>query len=345
MISKRLVKYVKDGLKKYSEKEIKKTLVKEGYPKELVENVVKAAVEVNKKDEDSKKNEENIIKKLEEKKKLREAKLKEKKQQNKENINKLKERIFKNIKNNSKLLILVLIMIIIGTSFFVFNNWFCNIKNKNSLVLDLNFDNYSIKGNSTVIKDNSEYGNDGMLKGDAKLVDTDFGKAVELNGSGYVEVKDDNSLDISDEITIMAWIYHKGNKTQQIIVGNGGGWGDNGYHIMLRDNKVRFELQDTGRGEKTICDSTLINDNEWYCVVATWNAADNIMHIYINNIETNTETFIGPIGDSNASLGIGYGLYPTYNGSYFNGSIHQVKIYDMSLSQAEIFYLYNQSRK
>ena len=103
MISKRLVKYVKDGLKKYSEKEIKKTLVKEGYPKELVENVVKAAVEVNKKDEDSKKNEENIIKKLEEKKKLREAKLKEKKQQNKENINKLKERIIKNINNNSKL--------------------------------------------------------------------------------------------------------------------------------------------------------------------------------------------------------------------------------------------------
>ncbi len=122
MVSRRLIEYVRDDLKKYSEKEIKNILVKQGYPKELADNAIKAAVEANNQEKGNIIKEENNIKKLEEEKKLREDKLKEKKEQTKESINQLKKKSVKNLKNNSKLLILALIVILIGGSFFVFND-------------------------------------------------------------------------------------------------------------------------------------------------------------------------------------------------------------------------------
>ncbi|RLI91232.1 MAG: hypothetical protein DRO95_04750, partial [Candidatus Altiarchaeales archaeon] len=77
-----------------------------------------------------------------------------------------------------------------------------------SLVLALNFNNNSAIGeNSTHAVDISKYGNDGTIYG-ATWTDGKFGKALSFDGvDDYVDCGNDSSLDITDAITIEAWIY------------------------------------------------------------------------------------------------------------------------------------------
>ncbi len=133
MVSKRLIDYVSEDLKKYSKKEVRNILIKEGYPKELADSAIRAAAESNAQEKESTKKDEkqeNNIKNLEEEKETRRDKLQERRRQIKTTVDESKKKSVKNIKNNSKLLILVLVVIIIGAGFFIFGGLdFFNINN------------------------------------------------------------------------------------------------------------------------------------------------------------------------------------------------------------------------
>ena len=72
-----------------------------------------------------------------------------------------------------------------------------------SLVLCLSFDGLS----GTEVRDFSEYGNNGELRGEPELVDGRIGKALWFDGiDDWVEIPDSISLRVSEEVTVMAWI-------------------------------------------------------------------------------------------------------------------------------------------
>ena len=63
-----------------------------------------------------------------------------------------------------------------------------------------------------VAKDSSDNGYDGMFMGEGnpKWVDGKFGKALDFNGStDYVEVDSEPGLNITGDITIMAWFFKR----------------------------------------------------------------------------------------------------------------------------------------
>ncbi|MCX6013468.1 MAG: hypothetical protein NTV30_08710, partial [Chloroflexi bacterium] len=65
------------------------------------------------------------------------------------------------------------------------------------------------EGSGNKVKDSSKNGNDGKLTG-TKWVDGKFGKALDFNGSSdYVEIPDSDSLDVTNSIAIVAWIFKK----------------------------------------------------------------------------------------------------------------------------------------
>lgn len=73
------------------------------------------------------------------------------------------------------------------------------------LVLHLTFD----EGSGDTAADSSGLGNDGTLSGSAAWVDGVFGKAIHLNddaGENMVVIPDDDSLDITGEMTISMWV-------------------------------------------------------------------------------------------------------------------------------------------
>ena len=74
---------------------------------------------------------------------------------------------------------------------------------KDKLVLYLPLD----EGKGKTAKDFSEVGNDGKLEGDAEWLSGKYGKAIKVDGPpSSVVVKDHDSLDFEDELTIEAWV-------------------------------------------------------------------------------------------------------------------------------------------
>jgi len=61
------------------------------------------------------------------------------------------------------------------------------------------------EGAGNVAEDSSGNGNDGTLTGDPQWIAGKFGKALEFNGDDYVSVNDSDSLDMTDQITVMFW--------------------------------------------------------------------------------------------------------------------------------------------
>lgn len=71
--------------------------------------------------------------------------------------------------------------------------------NSNGLVAHYKFD-----GN---LNDSSNYRNDGKPIGNITYVKGKFGEAVKFDGKSYIEVLDDDSLDLETTFTISAWLY------------------------------------------------------------------------------------------------------------------------------------------
>jgi len=127
MINQRLINYIKEDLRGHDKEEIKKILVEQGYPEELADNAIKAAIETNKQEKEYKRKEKKGIKELEEERESKKEQLNTKAEESKKKLEGLKKKTVEKARKNSKVLIPILIMIVLGTSFFVFNDFFNNL--------------------------------------------------------------------------------------------------------------------------------------------------------------------------------------------------------------------------
>ena len=74
------------------------------------------------------------------------------------------------------------------------------------------------EGSGTTAADSSGFGNDGSFLGSPQWVSGASGSALEFGGTGdRVIVADDPSLDMTDEITIAAWLRPDHTTTQYVI--------------------------------------------------------------------------------------------------------------------------------
>jgi len=124
MINQRLINYIKEDLKSHNKGEIKKILVEQGYPEELADNAIKAAIETNKQEKEYKRKEKKGIKELEEERESKKEQLNTKAEESKKKLEGLKKKTIEKSRKNSKALIPILIIIILITSFFVFRGIF-----------------------------------------------------------------------------------------------------------------------------------------------------------------------------------------------------------------------------
>jgi hypothetical protein len=204
----------------------------------------------------------------------------------------------------------------------------------------------SVSGSGGTVKDYSGNNNDGTTKngvttGAEGIFST---SSFSFDGSDdYVEVQDNSDLYISDQLTISFWAVQPNDDEWELVVGNGGGWDDNGYHVMSHDSSqaggYRFEVQNTGTGNKDVLDSNAVPNDEWHHITAVYTGTE--LKLYVDgSLDTSMSATVDSIGDSSANLGIGYGLYSSYGGTYFDGDIDEVRLYERALSAEEIEQLY-----
>jgi hypothetical protein len=131
--------------------------------------------------------------------------------------------------------------------------------------------------------------NNGAIFG-AAWTDGRFGNALNFDGyDDYVVVPDDNSLDITSQGTLEAWINSKpgGTGYAHIIskaMGNGAGqWTYHfEYNVPVYGGRLRIAFSQGGRHCQEVIGNTPVNDNNWHHVAATWNGTE--INIYVDGI-------------------------------------------------------------
>ena len=209
------------------------------------------------------------------------------------------------------------------------NVWDANFKG----VWHLNLDP---SGAAPQEKDSTANQNDGTSGGamtSDDLVQGQVGKALSFDGvDDYVEVPDSDSLDITDAITIEAWIKPQniaGGTEWHHVVDKGDSYGLSIYNTK----EIRFLLAGT-TGTDWWNTGIYASEDVWQHIVATYDGSQR--KIYVNGVEKASISDSGSIDSLTNVLAIGADS-PNPPGSWkFNGTIDEVRIYNRALLAEEI---------
>jgi hypothetical protein len=174
-------------------------------------------------------------------------------------------------------------------------------------------------------QDDSGYGNDGTVYGATWITPGKIGGALSFDGAGdYVSVGDNATLDITNELTIEAWVrtaIDMDTNPQMQIVDKGEHLGTGeGYMLMVYNGDLYGRVnKDNG----TACVYEYPDDKNWHHVVYTFKSGEQ--KLYIDGNPVVSKTRITTIGTNDQDLLIGNGVNRSY---YWNGEIDEVRIYN-----------------
>jgi len=203
-----------------------------------------------------------------------------------------------------------------------------------------NFD----EGTGNTLHDISGNGNDGMLNNmdNDDWVEGKKGKALDFDGSNdYVEIQDNDLLDLSDNWTIEVWLYIKSfpinanpSNNPSMIISKWGTTSTASYMLAVNnDRQYGFGIHTQGGATG----NTILNLNEWYHIAVTLDS-EAILKIYLNGVVdgTNPNSFT----PKKRSWELCFGREPRYS-RYFNGIIDEIAFYNRPLSPEEISQHYH----
>ena len=165
---------------------------------------------------------------------------------------------------------------LVAATLVIFNCTLGESAPKEGLVLYFAFN----EGTGKTAKDLSENGNDGEIH-DAKWVDGKFGKALEFDGkTGYVEVPDSKSLDITKAVTIEAWVKSNADHpgyTGLVRKGNPNGDRPNNYMLQIKPDGpggadlIQLVYAHASNNNEWTNSVTVLEVDKWYYLVGVIN--------------------------------------------------------------------------
>ncbi|MGB9597230.1 MAG: LamG domain-containing protein [Candidatus Poribacteria bacterium] len=189
------------------------------------------------------------------------------------------------------------------------------------------------EGKGDVAGDSSGNKNDGKLMNDPKWVDGKIGKALDFDGAqNHIVVPNSDTLNPTDAITLVAWIYPRG------FTGNGNGiLTKEGQYILglnwpQSGNAQKLNLWLTIGGWILFADGEVKKDS-WNHVVATYDGSTKKLYIdgkLISKIDQK-----GKIGTSANNILIAQGNIGVGQQA-FNGIIDELAIFNIALTETEI---------
>jgi hypothetical protein len=207
------------------------------------------------------------------------------------------------------------------------------------------------EGNGKTAKDGSPNKNDGALTGNPKWVNGKFGKALEFDGSNFVDMGSDESLQFDGDVTIVFWA-----KPENVAAGRQNivckSYGGEGCLTIEPDGRMSFYWGDCGGNCQPYVEvarpapGTFV-DNEWIHVVEVRDVSKREYQLYKNGEVVATDGWaecgVHPCGDSapselNLLIGSGYA-------GKFIGVIDDVGIFNTVLSEDDIMNIMNNGLK
>lgn len=155
----------------------------------------------------------------------------------------------------------------------------------------------------------------------------------------YITVPDDNSLDMTNSVTLEAWI----NFDQITVSTPGYGWRAlftkasyfNSYGLMIyapagASRVVRFYHEGLSVTFTDYVWTTIVPDT-WYHIAVTYDGTEAI--IYLDGVQVASQSVTGSITQNNDNLNIGFsqtGLYP------WDGKMDEVRVWNVARTEMEI---------
>jgi len=212
-------------------------------------------------------------------------------------------------------------------------------------------------GKGDTVADSSGNENDGTLKNNPKFVDGKFGKALQFDGvTNYVDCGNDASLDITKEITVVAWVQFDGldykNSTGKLLsiaakgypdaVAPHAGWW---FSYDNRNNGQGFPYTCFGNknggwvggGNSFSGYNFVFDDGEWYHLAIT--VGKSIAALYIDGIQLGADKQLSNLVLSDTIRNLSIGSAGT--SWYFSGIIDEVGIFNIKLEEQNIQTIMN----
>lgn len=198
------------------------------------------------------------------------------------------------------------------------------------------------EGNGDTAEDQSKHDNDGILH-NVQWADGKYGSSVEFSGEagGWVEVPDAPSLDITEQITLMAWVYPTQftNEWFRILnkcwAGDTAPWMVYGFYEQAGTNgRIGFTVSVDG-GQERLCrnnETPLLPADEWSHVATTYDG--EMMRLYQNGKEVLAAAATGKIDTNDVPVAIGRNSEG--NREHYIGRVDEVVIWQTALSVDEI---------
>jgi len=192
------------------------------------------------------------------------------------------------------------------------------------------------EGSGSTINDKSGNGNDGTISG-ATWTQGKYGSALSFDGvDDYVDAGNDSSLNITDVVTIEAWVnFASFAGTQHII--KKGEFNSDGWYWRWNNSDIWSITLNKAGSTKTYASGETIPLSEWTQLVSVIDNNNLKIYWYKNGkyIKT-TDLDWAYTGNVNTNLYIGkQSIY------HFNGVIDDVKIYNYARTEEEIRLDYN----
>jgi len=191
------------------------------------------------------------------------------------------------------------------------------------------------EGEGDVVEDLSDAGNDGVVNGQTEWMAGKNGDALAFfkDGQGHVEIVDSETLDISDQITMSAWI-----KPSEIYIGDV--WQERNC-VVAKKRAYYLDIMEAGNLACYLYGAQpqewLVGKTDMTSFIDTWvhvaTVYDGKEHkLYINGELDVAVAKSGAITVNNDSLFIGW----VDNNRYFDGLIDDVMIWSRGLSVEEL---------
>jgi hypothetical protein len=167
-----------------------------------------------------------------------------------------------------------------------------------------------------------------------------FGNALAFDGTNdFVEILDNNAIDVTTAFTIEAWVYPTTVNTSQVIIGkivdnNLGNAADIAYALRFSAAGFRAEIGNGIAGQSIVSANYTLN--KWQHVAMVFNGANNgSLSLFIDGVLQGTTT-TNYSSIQNIATSLKLGAYNTHFGQYFRGNLDEFRIWNVAKTQAQI---------
>ncbi|MGA1873664.1 MAG: putative Ig domain-containing protein [Thermoplasmatota archaeon] len=199
--------------------------------------------------------------------------------------------------------------------------------------------------------DSSGNGHDGTVHGATPSDGVfDIGRSMSFDGDDHISIPHDVSLNITDEITVEAWIYPTFTDSgEHMIISKGGHWGDDDpqdYELTMDKDRPLFQIKIPGSNDwYGAAPMEPITKNEWHHVAGVYDGSRFMIFIDGSNqtilyngwdASYKGSVYSGGLPTSSHNISIGRREPASWGSLFFRGRIDEVRIFDEALSAEDI---------